>query len=123
MRQDFAAAGAARARMGTRNSRRGRTAPRRSACETFSRPSGTNSLFLLFPSAEGAGLLSCCPSGALMFIAPSMGSELDGDGLAVGIGGLEELAGLGAGHIGEDVCGERLDLCVEVADHGVVVAA
>src|SRR5688572_11681362 len=36
---------------------------------------------------------------------------------------LEELAGLEAEHPGDDVRGERLDLRVEVADDGVVVAA
>ena len=64
-----------------------------------SRVSGHGFLFFPFPSAEGAGLLSCGPSGALMFMAPIMGSELHGDRFAVGVGGFEELAGLEAEHV------------------------
>src|SRR5271166_3741089 len=52
-----------------------------------------------------------------------MALKLNGDRLAVGFGGLEELAGGEAKHVSEYVCGKRLDLCIQVAHDGVVVAA
>src|SRR5580700_710537 len=55
-------------------------------------------------------------------LVPIMGSELHGNRLAVGFGGLEELAGGEAEHAGKNVCGERLDLGVQIAHHGVVIA-
>ena len=50
-------------------------------------------------------------------------SELYGDWLAVGFGGLEELARREIEHAGENIRGEDLNLGVEVAHDCVVVAA
>src|SRR6202044_1221252 len=85
MRQDFAAAGAAKARM-------------------------------VASSNAAAGRDLFC------FI-PIIKLELHSDRLAIGLGGLEELARGEVEHSGKDVRGERLDLSIEVANDGVVVAA
>src|SRR5271154_1367523 len=51
------------------------------------------------------------------------GLELHGYRLPIGFAGLEELTRLEAEHAGQDVGGEHLNLGVQVAHYGVVVAA
>src|SRR5258706_2386690 len=51
-------------------------------------------------------------------------AEADFGGFALGGGGnFAEFARLESEHVGEDIRGELLDFCVQVADHGVVIAA
>src|SRR5258708_27243324 len=51
-------------------------------------------------------------------------AEADFGGFALGGGGnFEEFARLESEHVGEDIRGELLDFCVQVADHRVVIAA
>src|ERR1700734_3564082 len=101
-----------------------RPAALKSVRKTINRPSGTRFPSPCLPSAGGAGLFSCGPSGALTFLAPVMGSELYGDGLAAGgVGGFEELARGGVEPAADYVRGERLNLRLQVEPHAIVVTA
>src|ERR1700680_5320495 len=69
--------------------------------------------------ARDLGFLSLQRRGVMAFIR----SEFHRDRLAVGLGGFEELAALEAEHASENIRGEHLNLRIQVAYHGVVVAA
>src|ERR1022692_5216444 len=71
-------------------------------------------------SRNAAGFVAA--DRALALVAPIMGSELYGHRLAVGLGGLEELAGLEVEHAGQNVGGENLNPRIQIAHHRVVVA-